>query len=239
MRPPAAEWGASVDLPRTPSDSADCSPSETSVLHAARLRSAWWASLSCRAPGCGPGGRGFESRRSPLTIPCKRGIGARTTVGPRIGDGEQIRGRFLSSTTTGTRRIGVAMSPRYGSAAMSRSLPRVQHRALKTDRARRAHDRRRTSGRVRIRVGAVPAPPARSRAEELAGLAVHHREARGMAPQNRTDECRKERLATRRARARIHLVRDPHDRLEERLDFEAALEELSQVVPPLPDKRSC
>jgi hypothetical protein len=49
-------------------------------------------------PGCGPGGRGFESRRSPLEVPANRHV-AGVSTGVERADGVQT-GSLSSATTS-------------------------------------------------------------------------------------------------------------------------------------------
>ena len=66
-------------------------------------RFAWWRSSAGRAPGCGPGGRGFESRRSPHTNRPGEGLvrGRDRPSGARRVSAGGVRRRRLVARTAG------------------------------------------------------------------------------------------------------------------------------------------
>ena len=132
----------------------------------------------------------------------------------------------------GPRPNRVAMSPNTVPRGRAGALPRVQPRAGQDDRRAtsvRAGGHRR---RVLVRVDPVLPLPAGSRAQ-LEGLAVPHRAAGGLASERRAPSanCGSSRTTSRTSAGPTSEPADPRDRLEERLEFVAAMEELSRLPP--------
>ena len=101
-----------------------------------------------RAPGCGPGGRGFESRRSPsrkcLQSAGFRGLSRRCLRGPRGTNGEQFSSETFPSTASygarfrQSRRASAASADRASRAAEASRTQLARRHPAQLRFARRA-----------------------------------------------------------------------------------------------------
>jgi hypothetical protein len=162
-------------------------------------------------PGCGPGGRGFESRRSPSEVP------ANQQVAPSAGaaDGPPTV-QFLA----GTRGRGGTTTP---ARRRGRALRRLQRPVGEPDRLARPDLPQQRRGRVRLCVGAVPPLPAGPR-WRLAWLA--HPGGQREAWRLHALEVEHDHLgsATESEPVRWTEPEDPRDQYSLRIDLDEAME---------------
>ena len=177
-----------------------------------------------------PAAAGSSPVAHPSRIPAN-GVSLRQADRP-VGDGDRFGDSFAVQLPPGPRRIRVAMSPRYGSAGTSPTLPRVPSRARQADRARRPRGAGGHRRRVRVRVDPVLPLPARSRPEWQGWLyRIAQREAWRLNAQ-RFGELSIVPDGESHERGTTREPADPRDRLEERLEFVAAMKELSRLATP-------